>query len=152
MENKKPKLTAKQSLFVKEYCANGFNATRAAMTAGYSKKTAFAIGTENLTKPLIKEHIDLYKKERSNKCDITFDWVLDQLKFAIAACKDGSASKNGEVHVNGLVSAIAELNKMTGFHAPEKKLVANANVPSRTERSKILAQFKAELSEFEKEY
>lgn len=52
------KLTAKQQSFVSAYLANGFNATRAAIEAGYSEKTAYSIGWENLRKPEIKSAID----------------------------------------------------------------------------------------------
>lgn len=45
-------MTPKQSRFVMEYLASG-NATQAAIKAGYSPKTAGAIGYENLTKPEI---------------------------------------------------------------------------------------------------
>lgn len=46
------KLTPKQRRFVEEYAIDG-NATRAALVAGYSKKTAARTGSENLQKPLI---------------------------------------------------------------------------------------------------
>lgn len=52
------KLTPKQRAFVDLYLANGFNASRAARDAGYSEKTARAIGAENLTKPDIRVLID----------------------------------------------------------------------------------------------
>lgn len=52
------KLTAKQQTFINAYLANGFNATQAAIEAGYSEKTARSIGAENLTKPDIREAID----------------------------------------------------------------------------------------------
>jgi phage terminase small subunit len=50
-------LTAKQRAFVNEYVQD-FNATRAALDAGYSQKTAYSIGNENLKKPEIAEAID----------------------------------------------------------------------------------------------
>jgi phage terminase small subunit len=50
-------LTPKQRVFVDEYLRD-FNATRAAITAGYSEKTAHATGWENLRKPEIREAID----------------------------------------------------------------------------------------------
>ena len=51
------KLTAKQQRFCDEYLID-LNATQAAIRAGYSEKTARQIGTENLSKPSIKEYID----------------------------------------------------------------------------------------------
>lgn len=47
-------LTPKQAKFVAAYVAEP-NATRAAIAAGYSEKTAYSIGAENLTKPEIIE-------------------------------------------------------------------------------------------------
>jgi phage terminase small subunit len=45
-------LLPKQATFVAEYLISG-NATQAAMAAGYSPKTAYKIGAENLKKPKI---------------------------------------------------------------------------------------------------
>lgn len=47
-------LTPKQAKFVAAYVAEP-NATRAAIAAGYSEKTAYSIGAENLSKPEIVE-------------------------------------------------------------------------------------------------
>lgn len=51
------KLTQKQKRFVDEYLVSG-NATQAALKAGYSKKAAKQIGTENLAKPSIRAYIE----------------------------------------------------------------------------------------------
>lgn len=51
------RLTAKQMKFVDSYIADS-NATKAALEAGYSKRTARFVGAENLTKPNIKSAID----------------------------------------------------------------------------------------------
>lgn len=51
------KLTAKQRLFCDEYIKSG-NAKGAALKAGYSAKTAYSIGNENLNKPELKSYID----------------------------------------------------------------------------------------------
>jgi Phage terminase, small subunit len=47
----------KQRVFIAEYLKD-FNATQAAIRAGYSPKTAYSIGQENLTKPEIKLAIE----------------------------------------------------------------------------------------------
>lgn len=63
----KRKLTAKQQKFANSYIESG-NATKAAIDAGYSKKTAAVIGNENLIKPYIKSYINERMKEiESNK-------------------------------------------------------------------------------------
>lgn len=50
------KLTLKQKRFVDAYIETG-NATEAARRAGYSEKTAYATGAENLRKPQIQKAI-----------------------------------------------------------------------------------------------
>ncbi len=57
------KMTAKQMRFCDEYLID-LNATQAAIRAGYSQKTARAIGAENLTKPYIKEYIEKRMAEK----------------------------------------------------------------------------------------
>ena len=50
-------LTARQRKFCDEYLISG-NATDAAITAGYSPKTAKQTGSENLAKPDLKQYIE----------------------------------------------------------------------------------------------
>ncbi|MDW9880499.1 terminase small subunit [Sinorhizobium meliloti] len=71
-------LTPKQARFVEEYLID-LNATQAAIRAGYSDKTAQAIGTENLSKPLIKAAIDEALAKRSEETRIDANWVLQRL-------------------------------------------------------------------------
>lgn len=61
------KLTLKQQKFADEFLISG-NATKAAIKAGYSKKTAGSMGGENLKKPEINSYIEKRRKEiESNK-------------------------------------------------------------------------------------
>ena len=75
-------LTTKQQLFVSAYCANGFNATQAAIEAGYSKESAGSIASENLQKPEIIEAIDSYKLSVAFRHGITVDGLLKELEEA----------------------------------------------------------------------
>jgi phage terminase small subunit len=59
------KLTDKQRAFVSAYVSNGFNATQAALTAGYSESSAGSIGSENLQKPEIRDAIDSFLDENT---------------------------------------------------------------------------------------
>lgn len=72
------RLTGKQQRFVEEYLVD-LNATQAAVRAGYSPKTAEAIGYENLRKPQIREAIEQARAERSERTEITQDMVLREL-------------------------------------------------------------------------
>lgn len=71
----KDKLNPRQKVFVSEYLVD-FNATQAAIRAGYSKATAQRIGSENLSKPLIQEAITESIKIRSERVGVTADMVL----------------------------------------------------------------------------
>ncbi len=84
-------LTNKQQTFVEEYLID-LNATQAAIRAGYSKDTAKEIGCENLTKPNVAKAIQEAMKERSERTQITAEWVLEQLKE-----NHGIARENGKI-------------------------------------------------------
>ncbi|EFA25799.1 terminase small subunit [Pediococcus acidilactici] len=71
------KLTAKQKKFADNYIKTG-NATQSAIDAGYSKKTAPTIASENLIKPNIKAYID--KKMREIESDRIMD-AQEALEF-----------------------------------------------------------------------
>ncbi|MBL6990122.1 MAG: terminase small subunit [Bacteriovoracaceae bacterium] len=72
-------LTRKQAFFVNEYLKD-FNATRAARDAGYSQKTAYSIGQENLRKPEIAKMIKSYAKERAVEANLTVEKILGSLE------------------------------------------------------------------------
>lgn len=72
------KLTIKQDMFCLEYIID-FNATQAAIRAGYSQRTAQAIGAENLTKPLIQACIAELIAERVNAVSMDAQYVLKRL-------------------------------------------------------------------------
>lgn len=80
------KLTEKQKAFINEYVIDK-NATQAAIRAGYSERTAQAIGSENLTKPLIAAAIEEKLDKAAKKSEITARWVIDQMKDAIEGAK-----------------------------------------------------------------
>ena len=72
------RLTEKQARFVAEYLVD-MNATEAAKRAGYSEKTAYSIGFENLRKPEIQEAIQAAMAERAKRTEITQDMVIREL-------------------------------------------------------------------------
>ncbi len=71
-------LTARQQRFVNEYLLD-LNATQAAVRAGYSARTAGAIGCENLTKPQVATAICEAQAERARQTRVTADDVLREL-------------------------------------------------------------------------
>lgn len=72
------KMTAKQKRFCDEYLID-LNATQAAIRAGYSKSTANRIGTENLSKLVIKSYIEERMKEKEDSLIAKQDEVLRYL-------------------------------------------------------------------------
>lgn len=72
-------MTGKQERFIDEYLKD-YNATQAAIRAGYSKKTAKQIGEENLSKPDIKTEIDKRKAEIAKRNGVTQDEIIQELK------------------------------------------------------------------------
>lgn len=72
------KMTDKQKRFCDEYLID-LNATQAAIRAGYSKKTAYSIGVENLKKPELKTYIDARMAEKEKELIADQDEVLRYL-------------------------------------------------------------------------
>ena len=81
-------LTAKQERFISEYLVD-LNATQAAIRAGYSKRTAQRIGSENLFKPLIAAAIAAGKAKQAKRTEITADYVLTTIRDTIERCSQG---------------------------------------------------------------
>lgn len=147
------KLTPKQRLFCKTYLANGFNATQAAIAAGFSEKNADKIGSQVLGKTRVKEFLHKRMAEVEKKLDITFEQKMELLWKTAQRCygpsdediKNNSMGHRVEIpfefQPSSLVSTIAELNKMQGHHAPQK-----------TESKLDDDQFKKLLKECEQEY
>lgn len=94
------KLTDKQRLFC-IYYPKCFNATKAAIKAGYSKDTAYSIGWELLKKPEIKAEIQRLKQNKLNRAmlspddifqkylDIAFSDMTDYAEFGKKSIKIG---------------------------------------------------------------
>jgi phage terminase small subunit len=71
-------LTAKQAQFVNEYMMS-LNGTQAAIRAGYSRKTARAIASENLRKPEIAAEIARRRRHLNEKFDGLIFRVIEEL-------------------------------------------------------------------------
>ena len=72
------KMTARQRQFVAEYLID-LNATRAAIRAGYSEKTAEQIGYQLLQKTSVADAIAKGQAKKQEKLELTGDWVLQEL-------------------------------------------------------------------------
>ena len=144
-------LTLKQRLFCQHYLKNGYNATQAAKSAGYSENSAQEIGNENLRKPLVKIYIEQSMKETFDKLGMDIEYVASKLKqgleLSIPEIKEDDDKEIKELKyemsdVRAGVACISEYNKMCGNYAAEKKeITANVEVSKPQEL----------LKEYEKE-
>lgn len=107
-ESVSDELTDKQRIFVLEYMRD-FNATRAAMAAGYSKKTAYAIGWENLRKPEIQAEIARFKGEKAETLGIDIQRVImEYMKIAFTDVTDLLEFGQREVPVMTMLGPLYE--------------------------------------------
>lgn len=114
------------------------NATRAAIRAGYSEKSAHVIGYENLSKPYIADYIaDLREKAREG-CVASFQEKRELLwETAVYGASErflGTGEKDEESAMrqrapSAAVAAIRELNAMDGDHAAIKQEIKDVTPP-----------------------
>jgi len=119
---KKGELTPKQSIFVDQFMSD-FNATRAAISAGYSPKTAGAIGAENLTKPLISAAIKKRQAVLADAHDITLKSLLDELDEARSAALGADT-----VQSSAAVAATMAKAKLCGLIVDKQDTKASGTV------------------------
>lgn len=120
-------MTPKQQRFVEEYLID-LNATQAAIRAGYSKKTAYSIGQENLKKPVIAEAVGSARAGMAEKAQITVEWIIEQLREnALLAKKSGDIAPSNK--------ALELLGKHLGLFV-ERLDVTVTSLAERVKRAK----------------
>lgn len=107
------KLTAKQQRFCDEYLID-LNATKAAIRAGYSEKSARQMATENMSKPSIKEYIG--KRMAEKEAALVADQA-EVLKYLTSVLRGQSQSE--VVVVEGTGEGCSEARAMQ--KAPDEK-------------------------------
>jgi phage terminase small subunit len=103
-------LTSKQQRFVDEYCVD-LNATQAAIRAGYSPKTAYSIGSENLTKPEIRSALQANQAAVTRQLKITKEYLIQQAHDIMLRAKANgawSAAKGANELLAKLLGYVAE--------------------------------------------
>jgi len=80
------KINDNQKLFCNEYIID-LHITNAAKRAGYSKKTAYSIGSELLKKPEIRSRIAELMDERSKRTLVDADFVVRNLLDITSRCQ-----------------------------------------------------------------
>lgn len=72
-------LTDKQRRFVEEYCSNGFNATKAAIAAGYSEKGARQVASDTLAKTYVQDAVQEFMSRATKKALVTTEMLVEKL-------------------------------------------------------------------------
>lgn len=89
-------MNARQKRFCDEYLID-CNAKQAAIRAGYSPKTAYSIGNENLNKPELKAYIEQQLEEMHNAKTADAQEVLEYLTSVMRGeCKEQTLKLIGE--------------------------------------------------------
>ncbi|BAS48397.1 bacteriophage terminase small subunit [Aggregatibacter actinomycetemcomitans NUM4039] len=144
------KLRDKQKRFIQEYLID-LNATQAAIRAGYSQKTAYSIGQENLNKPEIQRGIAEAQNKRSERTQIKQDDVIRMLLENIEIASGKKAvikteirkSEDGELVGDDIAQFVYEsssvnrslelLGKHLGMFSEKVEVSGDLHIEQRTE-------------------
>lgn len=107
------KLTDKQEKFCYEYVLH-LNASKAALNAGYSPKTAPFIGAENLKKPQIAERIRYMQNNLAETAQLSALRVLKEHEKIAFNDEEKTADKQ---------KSLDSINNMLGYNAPTRSEV-----------------------------
>lgn len=140
-------LTPKQQRFVEEYLID-LNATQAAIRAGYSEKTARSIGQRLLTNVDIQKAIEEAQNKRTERTEITQDYVLSNIQKVIERCMqqeavlardgspllvqgpDGDLACQFEFKENGALKGLELLGKHLGLFKEKVELTGQLEIQS----------------------
>lgn len=115
-------LTAKQKAFIEAYLTH-WNATKAALEAEYSPKTAYSIGQENLKKPEIAAAIQARLDEKVMSANEVLDRLSQQARFDLGKYVRGESVDLDALIADGyghLIKAIkpGKFGDTIEFHDP----------------------------------
>jgi phage terminase small subunit len=113
-------LTAKQEKFLNEYLID-FNATQAAIRAGYSEKTAYTQGPRLLDNVHIQDAIVKARQKTVEKLEINREKIIEDLVYI--------KEQNIDDFPPHALKALEMLNKMLGFNEAEKQEITLKQEP-----------------------
>ena len=107
-------MTDKQKRFCEEYLTD-FNETQAAIRAGYSKKSAYSIGSENLRKPEVQNYLSELKAEAQTRTETKRNDIIDELKsIGFADIDPDNIKASDKLKALDILSRMLGLDKPTG--------------------------------------
>lgn len=107
-------LTPKQIAFCDEYLLD-LNASKAAVRAGFSAKTASRIGPELLGKPWVQKRINDLVAKRSKRVQLSTDQVLEDLEIIKRHAMSMSENEDGRTIMVNATAALKAL-ELEGKH------------------------------------
>jgi phage terminase small subunit len=136
------KLTPKQQLFVQEYLVD-LNATKAAIRAGYSEKTAYRIGSTLVQKSSVQEALQTSLNKRNKRIEINQDYVVSSLQEVVERCmqhrpvlnmkgeqiQDEEGRNIWTFNANGANKALELLGKHLGMFVDRTELTGKGGAP-----------------------
>ena len=143
-------LTDKQERFCQEYCVD-FNATQAAIRAGYSEKTADVIGIQNLGKLKVDERIAKLKASLEKRTQKTQADIIAELEYI------GFSRITDVLKVNGSGINLIDSDKWTDPQSAAVESIAQTKdglrlkMYSKLDALKTLAQMHGMLEHKEQE-
>ena len=127
MDNKE--LTPKELLFSNDYISNNFNASDAAITAGYSAKTAKEAGYRLLTYVHVKEYIKKRINELlNNREELQKQWIDNVTEMAFYELTGDS--ETDKYRANDKTKALELLGKYLTLFTEKKEV--NLTTPDET--------------------
>jgi phage terminase small subunit len=115
-------MNSKQQAFVEAYCCNGFNATQAAITAGYSERSAEVQGSRLLSNDKVKASVDSLKSKGAERALVTIEDVVRGFLKEAQGKQDDTTSPARN-------AAWKELSNFTGgFDANVRKVAVDTDV------------------------
>lgn len=157
-------LTTRQKVFCDEYLSD-LDGQRAAIAAGYSRRSAGAIASENLNKPKIRAYIDQRLAERESELIAKSDEVLKYLTGVMRGeteaeeivvegtgmgCSEASTMKKKPSELDRLKAA-EQLAKYYGLHNRQKIDIEQQKVDLEVRRLKLEEKKLAESSNSDKD-
>lgn len=123
------KLNEKQLIFCDRYLVH-FNATKAAIEAGYSKKTSWAYAHQLLKSPLVQKFLNDARKKSENKNAALRKRVMDELStIAFSRLTDyGSWSESGMTPLRSDDIDQEKLAAVQEFSVNESPTAVNAKI------------------------
>ena len=151
-------LKPKQKEFVNQYPVD-FNATQAAIRAGYSPKSAFVQGSRLLSNDKVQAALAISQAKREEKTGVTAEWVLKSLESVALRCmqeepvldKRGNPTGEYQFRDSGANKALELLGKNLKLFTD--KLEINITLSeswkkaSIEEKQQLLLELRAELGE-----